>query len=293
MTGKFIQPSLVFLFVLTCPLYPQENSVAQPLRQELEFITYLMVRDDFKESLFLLEKLDVVNQDQKDSVLFLKGWIHYRMKSLDTSAAYLEQVSAQSPFYLQSGLFSAYNYAHNGRFEKAWRMLSRFSDSVDERASALVGLQQAGLWLLERNMDGFDRYASGFSGQNHVTATQEARMIQYARELDSRRDKSPLTAGLLSALIPGMGKVYAGKPAEGFAGLLYVSAMGVTAWDFYRGRGAKDPIFIISAALTGIFYAGNITGSVATARRVNTEFYHEMDQRILFDMHIPLRSFFR
>jgi len=51
-------------------------------------------------------------------------------------------------------------------------------------------------------------------------------------------------------------------------------------------------LFILSASAAGAFYVGNIVGSATAARRVNQEFNHEMDQRVLFDMHIPLRNAF-
>lgn len=288
---------IVFVFFCICyhalPIYSQPGTTSQQVSRELEFITYLMNREDFRESLYLLEKLEVDNGHQSDSVLFLKGWIHYSTKSLSISAAYLEQVSEQSALFLQSSLFSAYNYAHMGQLSAAENVLSRLSGLAHTPSESLVRLQAAGLSLLQRDFDEFTGHAAGFTGQMHVTSPQEARMLQHALELESWRNKSPFTAGMISAFVPGMGKVYAGKTAEGIAGLLYVSAMGLTAWDFYRGRGPKDPLFIVSATLAGIFYAGNIKGSVAAARRANTEFNHEMDQRILFDMHIPLRSFFR
>lgn len=99
-------------------------------------------------------------------------------------------------------------------------------------------------------------------------------------------------AGLLSSVIPGLGRVYAGKTAEGIVSFLYMTAFGLTTWDFYRGAGVKSPFFILSATVSAVFYAGNIIGSAAAARRTNNEFRHEMDQRILFDLHIPLRNAF-
>ena len=49
-------------------------------------------------------------------------------------------------------------------------------------------------------------------------------------------------------------------------------------------------MFILSSALATIFYAGNIWGSAVSVKRIQAEKKYEMDQRILFDMHIPLRN---
>lgn len=123
-------------------------------------------------------------------------------------------------------------------------------------------------------------------------AEEEARLLAYRESLLQAPVRSPFMAGLLSAAVPGLGKVYAGKTAEGIAGFIYVAAMGATAWDFYRGAGPRSALFILSASITGVFYLGNIFGSATAVRRQQNELNHEMDQRILFDMHIPLRNTF-
>jgi hypothetical protein len=99
-------------------------------------------------------------------------------------------------------------------------------------------------------------------------------------------------AGMLSAAVPGLGKMYAGKPAEAVSGFLYVGAMMAASYDFYNRWGAGNPFFIVSAGITSLFYIGNIWGSVIAVNRSNYEFNHEIDQRILLDMHIPLRNLF-
>jgi TM2 domain-containing membrane protein YozV len=96
----------------------------------------------------------------------------------------------------------------------------------------------------------------------------------------------------MSAALPGLGKLYAGKPAEAISGFLYVGAMMATTYDFYNRQGLKSPFFIISAGLTSIFYIGNIWGSAMAVNRTKQEFNYEIDQRILLDMHIPLRNLF-
>jgi len=156
----------------------------------------------------------------------------------------------------------------------------------------LRGFQLAGMALLDRDFDLFARQAQALEGTGHLMQEQALRLKEYHGRLLSERGRSPLLAGLLSAAVPGLGKVYAGKPAEGVAGFLYLAVMGATTWDFYRGAGPRSALFILSASVTGIFYLGNIAGSATAVRRQNKEFNHEMDQRILFDLHIPLRNAF-
>ena len=81
--------------------------------------------------------------------------------------------------------------------------------------------------------------------------------------------KSPAIAGVMSALIPGSGRIYAGNWEDG---LLSFIVVGVTAWQAYRGfekRGSSS-LYAWIYGLAGIgFYAGNIYGSIREVNRYN------------------------
>ncbi len=82
--------------------------------------------------------------------------------------------------------------------------------------------------------------------------------------------KSPLRAGLLS-ILPGAGKLYAGRTKDGIYSFLLVA---VSAWQAWQGF-SKDGISSVKgwtfAGLGLFFYAGNIYGSVAAARIHNLQ----------------------
>ncbi|MFP4064920.1 MAG: hypothetical protein ACLFN2_00775 [Bacteroidales bacterium] len=260
--------------------------------REVDFIRYLIGRGDYRESLFLLERLVPQNAHQRDSLNYLTGWVHYQQKSLDLSAEFLLEVSKESPVYSKSRFFAAYNLAHVGHTGRAKEVLELTDEDPGKMHQALKRLQLGGIALLERDFEQYRSHAGMFSGNHHVTAAEENQMEHHYDQLRNHRSSSPLLAGMLSAAVPGLGKIYAGKTAEGVAGFLYVAALGLTAFDFYRGSGPDSVLFVLSASAAGAFYVGNIVGSVAAARRTNQEFNHELDQRILFDMHIPLRNAF-
>lgn len=273
-------------------LYPKEHNNHNQIRNELDFVLYLIGRENYDESIFLLERLRPSEQQWIDSINYLTGWIFYRQKKLEISAGKLLLVSEESPVFHKSRFFGAYNLAYLGDFEKAASILSFTPVEQESLNEAMQNFQLAGIHLLERDYDTFKTRSSEFAGKYHVMAREERRLNEYYQMLYQNREASPVMAGLLSSVIPGLGRVYAGKTAEGIVSFLYMTAFGLTTWDFYRGAGVKSPFFILSATVSAVFYAGNIIGSAAAARRTNNEFRHEMDQRILFDLHIPLRNAF-
>ena len=277
--------------IASAAFLPADNPAYSHFRKELDFILYLVSRDDYTESLFLLERLGHAGH-WADSVNYLKGWILYRQMELAASAASLLKVSAESPVFHKAHFFGAYNLAHTGNLTQSVSILEDLPVERGSMYAAMKRFQLSGISLLRRDFGSFGEHANGFTGGFHVMARQESRMLQHYDALINTSPKSPFLAGMMSAALPGLGRVYAGKPAEGIVSFLYMAAFGFTSYDFYRGGGLRSPLFIISATVTSVFYAGNIMGSVVAARRVNNEFRHEMDQRILFDLHIPLRNAF-
>lgn len=91
-------------------------------------------------------------------------------------------------------------------------------------------------------------------------------MIDQIKELPYR---SPVLAGVLSALLPGSGHVYAGAYKDGFLAFLVNGALIVASYEAFDKEvyGAGG----LTAFLSLTFYAGNIYGAVNSAHHANQE----------------------
>lgn len=69
-------------------------------------------------------------------------------------------------------------------------------------------------------------------------------------------------AGFLSACVPGLGKVYAGRSIDGFATFLVLGFFGWEAWDGYAHDGPASIKGAVFAASGAGLYAGNVYGSI-------------------------------
>ncbi len=79
--------------------------------------------------------------------------------------------------------------------------------------------------------------------------------------------KSEIAAGVLSAIIPGSGKVYAGKTGDGITAFLVTGLLTFLAVDnFNANHQTRAWIF---TGLASAFYAGNIYGSVVAVQQYN------------------------
>jgi TM2 domain-containing membrane protein YozV len=97
---------------------------------------------------------------------------------------------------------------------------------------------------------------------------------------------------LLSAVVPGAGKVYAGQLGQGVAIFLQNTIFALQAYEGYRKDGPRSARFLIYGGLFTVFYIGNVWGSVLSVQIKRQEMYDKINNQIVFDMHIPLRTIF-
>ena len=81
--------------------------------------------------------------------------------------------------------------------------------------------------------------------------------------------KSSALAGVMSAVIPGSGKMYVGDWGDGISGLLITGLFAFLAYDnFKANHTTKAWVF---TGIGAFFYAGNIYGSIAAAQIFNAK----------------------
>ena len=96
----------------------------------------------------------------------------------------------------------------------------------------------------------------------------------YDNKVESKY-KSPALAGLLSAVIPGSGKMYVGEWGDGITALVVTGLFAFLAYDNFKAdHTTRAWIF---TGLGAFFYAGNIYGSVASAQIFNARIDFEFN----------------
>ncbi len=95
-------------------------------------------------------------------------------------------------------------------------------------------------------------------------------------------EKSPLFAGILSAIFPGAGRLYTGDYGEAAASMLLTGIFGYLAVSNFIDGYPRSGIIFSSIAL--FFNAGNIYGSVLSAKTYNKEAKERTDKEF-FDYY--------
>lgn len=93
-------------------------------------------------------------------------------------------------------------------------------------------------------------------------------------------NKSPALAAILSAVVPGLGKIYTGNYGDGVTAFLLTGVLTFLSIDNFNAQ--HDFRGWLFAGLAAYFYAGNIYGSAASAQLFNANL------RITFDNELQL-----
>lgn len=92
--------------------------------------------------------------------------------------------------------------------------------------------------------------------------------------------KSPLLAGVLSTIVPGLGKVYTGHSTDGLLSLLSIATFAYASYDGFVTSGSSSVRGWIFGTLAGGLYLGNIYGSALSASIVRDEATRHLQTRL-------------
>ena len=290
----------LFLFsICHLPFYfchAQQHSVSE----ELRFAHHLIDNNQYRDAICILKKQEfgMANSTANDSINYFIGWSYYNLKILDSSSAYFTRVKGET-LYNKSAFYSIFEQAYLKKTDEAKNELAAISTEKDSSLPKLRNLQYAGIALLERDYKRYEECSKNFSYDYFPLSAEEKNFSGYYSRLKKTKKKSPLLAGMMSAIIPGSGKFYAGYKGQGLAALATVGVLGLSAAESYfrpfgpvNKKGYKSPEFITFGSLFTIFYVGNIWGSALSVKLAREHQLREIDDEILFDMHIPLRRIF-
>lgn len=100
--------------------------------------------------------------------------------------------------------------------------------------------------------------------------------------------KNPVAASLLSAIIPGAGKIYTGEISDGIFAFIATGLLSFLAYDNFKAD-HKFRGWLFSGLAAG-FYAGNVYGSYASAQIYNARIKYEFNLRL--DSFLKSKNYF-
>lgn len=225
------------LIILGCFTLLQGRAQPQPADtlalQEFNFIIHLAKNKLFTEAesekrhFFARQGLDPM---YKDSVNYFLGLEYYNEKRLPEARDRFIQVSDQVFFYYRAHYLAGIIDAENNRVDSAIANYSAIEESTNNDLNELRSFELAGLHLLEGRYKLFDSMAQRYEFKNKLLQEELGHLKTYSCVGKNIRRKSPFVAGALSAIIPGLGKVYAGNNGQALASFF---TFGTTSFSWF------------------------------------------------------------
>ncbi len=284
---------LIKLFLLL-PLFHQAVSAAAPLnpyspesiRRFADFLyddgDYLRAAGEYQRYLFY--------RPQDSGKIQYKIAICYRLGGKPEGAIHAFEVLLQR--YPKSSLVSSAYYQIGvsffvmEAFEKSESFLrDKMPRIVDVRyrleSEQLVGLS----YLMRKRWVEAGEIFSKLQ-DSEIAALRAKAMLygNYAEQGSHLRSRSPFLAGLFSTFLPGSGRLYTGRTGDAVASLVIVGLTGWQAYTGFRKNGVTSLKGWSFGTIAGIFYLGNIYGSIISARAHNRTVENEFLTTLLIEL---------
>lgn len=288
---------LILGLLLHHPIVVKAQQDAIGISDELDFLFYLLEHKQFDDADLYSNKLiaDSVRftSEFKDSVRFICASAWDKYKKPEKALALYDRIHDNSVFYYPASYRSALIEIERKNYTIGREKLENIYYDDKDYFTALKKFELSGIYLLMRDYAAFDSIQTGFQSSDSLLVAENNYMLQCSSLLRNQRKKSGLLAGGLSAVIPGLGKVYTGKPWEGLASFIKTIPLAAITYENYRVDGFKSPQFYIFGSLFALFYVGNIWGSSISAKIEYQETSDEIIHNIVVGLRIPVDKYFR
>lgn len=233
-----------------------------------------------------------MNQSQLDTLFYLQGSVLHKQKNYDSSSFCFNKVSDHSTYYHESKYIHTINMILLNRNDSALNILENIRYNSPTLHQPLLSFSKASLFLIKRDYPNFTRQLSITDLNYYPIAAECTELLKTYDDLIHKKKKYGAVAGLLSAVVPGSGKVYAGQYGQGLAGFVTVGLLAGSAAEIYFRSGPKNAQFAVMSTLFGMFYIGNIWGSVFSVKIYNEKYNEGVDKSIVLNMRIPVARIF-
>lgn len=251
------------------------------------FADYLFCEKDYLRA--YNEYNTYLQQSYNDSVEFKSALALQKIDSFDAALRRFNHISIDSKLYA----FARREYFRTMFLAKDYTRLENINmagDSTQSEYSFLLRIQRISLLLSGKKMQGEENFISAFP-------QPEKEYIKKFYEWNANPPyKSPLLAGIMSAIIPGSGKVYTENYTDGLFAAILTGVFGYIAYtDFKADHDLRGWIF---TGVSAFFYTGNIYGTIASAQIYNAKIKFNYETEIhdflnAFDYLVGVYNFCR
>ena len=261
--------SAVFLSVADAKVPPDYYSPENVLK----FADFLYAQGDYLRAAGEYQRY-LFHQPQESVQIRYKIAVCYRFGGKTEQAIQgfeaLLRTDPKSQFASRAYYQIGATYFLQDQFERSVQFLGEALPHITDARQHAEAAQLIGLsYLRQKRWSKASEVFKALQTSDIIPIREKAEVYHiYAERGADLPTRSPLLAGTLS-IIPGAGRLYTGRFADALTTLFTVGLTGWQAYDGFRRDGVSSAKGWTLGTLCGIFYVGNIYGSVISARVYN------------------------
>lgn len=269
----------VLLFIFSNTIYLSPANSEDPIdyyspENILKFANYLYEQSDYLRAVNEYQRY-LFYQPKESNQIRYRIALCYRLggkpeRSIPIFRSLLdksEDADVISNSYYQIG--TSYFLMH--QYEKTESYLTSSINNIKSEWLRAESQQLIGLSLLKQQK--WLEAETSFKGlltSEIVDVSRKAKIYsEFAMRGSELPNRNPLLAGLFSTILPGTGRLYTGRLGDAINSAFIIGISGWQAYDGFNRDGYSSVKGWTLGTICGIFYVGNIYGSVISARVFN------------------------
>jgi TM2 domain-containing membrane protein YozV len=270
---------LLIIFISVCNHYPQAvDSTFNLLHQKeniIKFADYLFCQKDYLRSLNEYRRLREEDRDEK--INFKMALNMSTIGDYSGAMSIISETKKSSPYYKSSRLEMMKIFFYEEKYSDLRKHFQVDDNSISKNELSEMKLYFISFLKDNEKIPSFNDFIKPFDITEHDEIT-----TLYQMKINPP-SKSPAIASILSAVIPGAGKIYTGEISDGIFSLITTGLFSFLAYDNFKAD--HDFRGWLFSGLATMFYGGNIYGSYASAQIYNA--------RIKYEFNVSVDSFLK
>jgi tetratricopeptide (TPR) repeat protein len=284
---------LLFGIVAASPLFADDGSVRLTGDLQLKVADAFMAEGEYYRAVTEYKRYLILFADSEkaDYAAFRIGQAYWKGEEFGAAARSFQSLRETYPtsaYAIEAGYLEGMSQWKLKQYDRARTTLGVLAEEHPESGYAPRALVVVSLAALDEDKEETSRRAMGrflerYPQHPAVQSVREAEaLLERYRE---RPEKSPALAGLMSAILPGSGYIYAEHYGDGITAFL-INGL------FIAGTVAAihNENYAVAGIVGGVgvpFYLGNIYGSANAAKKWNLEARNEIIRKI-HSLLVPL-----
>jgi hypothetical protein len=245
---------------------------------KINFIDYLISKNRLEDGIFLLKHFDSIIHNKEICNLHIKTLFDAR-REFEAEKLINNYSKIQKDTLLKFCTLSLLKNHFALMRRDTLSLLNPKCNVHDSHKKSWV-LQLLMFYLINKKDADYNTMFKFCSSQSELSCLEVSSINSVFTDKENYNRKNPLLAGILSSLIPGVGKIYAGKPKEGLTSTIPLLINGALAAEGFSKKGFKSPHFYFFGGFSILYYFSGIVGGVLSAKKKNFEIQKKIELNI-------------